>query len=306
MPVLDNVQFISKRSLETSASTLTETINTSDPIHQINLSMTALQDGTTQPSISDLLTQLGSTINVKVDGSSIYSTSPTDLYYLNGLAYDRRLPSRYAGTGSGADNQVNVIGLTIPFTREYYPYSIDSNLALDTSDKTIELEVDYPADGNNTDTREITAVAMIEPDGDTQGWVERRTKTLSSPSTGWGNEVDLPTIGNQFLYDATFFQTTNITDGTTTDTTSIEQLRFLINERTDIINSINLEALQILNGMEGTSSGDQVVPDNYARWTADPTKTLENLIPLEEDVKIDINAGDTNEIRVIPGIIMRP
>lgn len=265
--------------------------------------MTALQNGATQPTVTDLLTQMGSKIEVKVDGSAVISLSPSDLYYLNAMMYRTGLPARFSG--AGADNQVHVIGLIIPFTRAYYPMDIDDTLGLITEGKTIEFSLEYPADANETDNREITCVATVMPGQDSQGWIERRTKTVASPSTGFGNEVDLPQSGNQHLYDLFFFQTTDITDGTTSDTTTVEQVRLLRNERIDILNDINLEALQILNQMAGTGNTDQIVSDAYGYISFDPTKSLQNIISLEEDVKIDVNAGDTNEFRVIPGIVFR-
>lgn len=296
----DIVRVLNRYSMGTSAATYTQRINVTSPISHVLVSMTAVQNGTTAEDTAGALAQLGSNVQIKVDGTAVYSASPLDTYNANFYWYGG-LPNTI-GIGTTTDNEVLTVGFAIPFGRVYSGFAGDEQLALDTAGVSVEFEITYPADAGQIDGRLLSVAVVTHPGLQTRGHIERQVRTISSPATGWDNIVDLPYGQDIFLYDSVFFQTTELDAGTTTDTTTIEQLKLELSAKTRKVNELNGEFFALFN-FDGSDSNADIVDDKYMYVNFDGRKDLRDVIRLDQPARWNIEAGDTNAIRVIPGIL---
>ncbi|UTU47205.1 Double jelly roll major capsid protein [Huginn virus] len=301
MPV--NVKnIVYERSYGSTATTLTEYIELGEPILQLNVTMHFLQNGSTLPTIANVLTQMATQIRVKQDGVPVFAASPADLRALDILSY-QLCGLGHISNGTGADNAVMFITLAIPFSTHIYPFGLDPKVALPVPKVNTVLELDVPADASTLDTRRLTVSAITLPGASPIAYIERVVKNVTPSGTGWGTYVSLPYGSPYSLYDVLFWQTTNLGDGTTSDVTTIEQVALELNEVPQYLHQNGIESLQFGLGNFSASASSPAVQDEYAYFTFAPNRKIEDAIPLDRPARIAINAGDTNAIRVIPGLV---
>jgi len=293
---------LNEKSYGSGATTITEPIEIGEPIVQLNLTMKFLQNGATLPTIDNVLTQFATTIRVKQDGIPVFNMSAKDLWALDILAYNLN-GLGHISDGTGADNQVMFATLVIPFGPVAYPYDIVPDICLPVPRINTTVELDVPADGNNLDNRKLSITAITLPEAAPRAYIERVTKSVTPSGTGWGTYVSLPYGAPYKLFDIFAWQTTNLSDGTTSDVTTIEQIALEKNEKPYRINQINIETLQYNLGNLSGSASSPLIGDEYLYFPLCPNGKIEHAIPLDGPSRIAIYAGDTNALRMVPGLL---
>jgi hypothetical protein len=291
-----------EHTLGATAGTLQIPFEVDTPIHGILMTLKFLQAGAGLPSISDLVTQWGSAVKIKSGGAEIYSTSIADLHHLLGLATPNRV-AVHESDGTGADNHVMNASFPIPLAPFNWGLPLHPDFGLKPKDKSVVLELSYPADANDMDNRalSISAISLV---GKTPTRVmERLTRNLTPSATGWDNYIKLPSGNNISLYDLAFFQTTALSAGTTTDATSLEQISLELASDETSIKKVNARALHWNLGNLSLTATSPEESGNYVYMPTSPLGSFEWAIPLPKDARLNINAGVADAIRFYGGIV---
>lgn len=301
----ETIQFQTRKAYGATANSIIKKIDVKDPISHIILSMTASKSAGTTSTVAEVLAQMATKIEVKVDGRGVYVASAADTYHGDYFWYKQNMPSMI-NNDSTTDNQIVTAGIIIPFGRVWPGawLTADPLLALETVGRSIETEVTFPADAGELDTRLLTQTAIIHPGMNSRGFIERQVRTLTPPATGFDKIVDLPHGPGVSLYDLEGFQTTALNAGSTSDVTGIEQIKLEQGARETSINTFNWEQASILNGQVGDTD---MIDDKYGYITWDGRLDLKDVKRLDIPSRFNVNAGDTNLFRLLPGILrMKP
>jgi len=255
-----------------------------DPILGLSIIQTG-QNVTDEATLAEMLAGFGS-IAVKRGGTEIVSWDADDLYYWLAV-HQRGLPLKLGGT---ADNHFRRLilwlpfGWTFPWLRQY-----DMDHALIRKTKAITLDIDAGSDtAAGMDNRSLDCCVLVAP-----GITEPRhfLGHILHSYTAAANEyeeIELGT-GDEYLTEIFAFQTTNIDDGVTSETTTIEEIRIMRNRREDIVRSIKAESF-LIDYIDG------IVGDEYI---------LAPIIPplvFDRPTSIEVLGGDAQPVRVYPGV----
>jgi len=271
------------------------------PVHGFRLTMQFLQDGATLPTIANVLTQMATDITVR-QGGMWFSMSATDLYHFlrqaSGFNY-----TVHQSDGTGADNHSMSISLDVPLAPLSGQFWLDEEYGLDPANGTIVVELTVPADANNLDTRKYTLTAFSLKGKNPTKCIQRVSRNLVPAGTGDGSYIDLPSGGDVMLYDIAFFHTTALTAGTTSDVTTIESLSLEINQTEAFVVDLFGLATQVTLGNLSLAATSPAEPATYIYQPLNPIGRTDWSIPLTQKARFNINAGDTNAIRCLSGII---
>jgi len=267
--------------------TFTDIDDIRDPILGISICQTG-QNVTDEATLSELLAGIGK-IYVKRGGSTIIQWDADDLYYYNSYRA-RGLGLKLGGT---ADNHYRRLFMWLPMG-ETFPQirKFDRDHALCRLTKSIAMEFEAGSDAAaGSDNRTLDVSCLVDVGAPAKDFFLghiQRDKTLAANEY---TDIDLG-VSDEQLFDIFAFQTTNIDDGVTSETTTIEEIRILRNKKEEIIRSIKKEMF-----MPWMIDGD--LSDAYV---------LVDLVPpllLDVPTSISILSGDAQPVRVYPGILYR-
>lgn len=284
------------------AGTIQQALTGKDPVHGLILNMDALQDGAVVMDISDVVTQVASAITVKAGGAEVFSLSGADLHHLLGMA----MPSSYnvlQHDGTGGDGDGISCSLPIPLGPFSHGNAFHPEFGLDPKKEDIVVQVDFPADANEIDTR-LFNLEVISLLGKTPNkYIERVTRNKTFNAVGWGQYEDLPDGPNVSLYDLYFYQTSAFTDATASIASGIERLSLQVNKTEVGIKKLHTRSLQYLIGNLSLTLGAIEHPAQYIYGALNPLGEYEYSIPLNDDARFEFEAGVAEAIRTLCGII---
>ena len=300
MVVTFNVLF-NEKTLGATADTLSEEWVDKSPINAILLQMKFAQNGATLPTKANVLTQFGSEIRVTYGGKTIFKMSPTDLFELMQRLSKKNLVL-HISDGTGADNHIMTAQLIIPFGKHIDFDRLNGKYGLDPTKKTVAIEIDYPADGNNIDGRKLT-IAGIEVVGSSPNkYIQRNSVTKTPNSTTETAYHDLPNGSNIVLQDLFIYQTTSLGDGTTSDIETIEKIWLEQNTEAVLGDLLNAEFFRHMEpNLSATATAPAFNSDYIYRNFASYENDYEGF-KLDKSTRIAFQFGDTNDIRIIAGI----
>lgn len=262
-------------------------------IHGIVLNMTSKENTVTNPTLANMMTQMATNIQILLGGDVVFDMSATDLQRLIDQLGIRLNYVR----GGGTDTRIQRTMMFVPLgrintrrTRDVYERILDPQLGIRTS-KDVYLKLIVPADANNINNRLLNATALLST-LPTQGYISRLTSTVTPRATGWaadGSKFALP--AGTSLYDFLFFQTTNIADGVTADTVTLEQLELEIDSFKLIEGRPQSELFQTEMEQENASN------EEYLYKQYDPP------VPIQKSGALTWNGGDTQILRLIIGYV---
>jgi hypothetical protein len=296
------VNSLNDETFGATAGTIQHGFKTEKPIHGILATMHFLQDGATLPTISHMVTQFGSELSVKAGGKNVFSLSVADLHHLLGHAMPNRI-AVHQSDGTGADNHVMSVSFPIPLGPFAWGFPIHPDFGVDPSLDTVSVKLDYPADANNIDGRELYLDYITLEGKKPKYFVERITRNYTAGATGWGHYVDLPYGRDVRLLDHYFWMTSSLAAGTTTDATSIEQLSLELNQTEKYLIKVNTDSLQF---NAGNLSLTATSPEESLYYLYAPTSKLgeiDGAIPLIEQARYHYYAGVADAIRCNSGVI---
>lgn len=238
-----------------------------------------------------------SRVEVLHRGAAIFSLSGADLFALNAVMFGK-MPVLINQVAT--DNAHRAITLVIPFGRK----QLDPNECFPATQKgELQLQITLSSTETACDNvrYQIEAVEMFgaKPKG-----YMKVTSLSRTPSATGDLDVDLP-IANDML-GLLLFGTTIVSG--TTDTNTIEQVKFLVDNRERNVSLANWEALHgdMLSRAghqeqyDGSADNDDIA--NYAIMDFDPNGDGQFAVPTKgaASVKLRVTAGDTNVLRVLP------
>ena len=250
---------------------------------------------TDEASLSEILARLEK-IEVLYHGSSVISLSGADLFALNVIMLGKEpiLANQVAD-----DNATRYLSLIIPFGRKLFN---PAECLPETSKGELKLRVTFSSTETAIDGL-ILQVETVELIGATPEKFLKATTITKTPETG-DNDIDLP-IGNK-LAGVLLFGTTIVAGTSWTNT--IEKVKFLVDNIEYDYSEANWESLHgdlmtkigQKENYDGSADNDDVA--HYALLDFSPNDGDDFLVDTsgKSRVHLRINAGDTNEIRVIP------
>ena len=282
------LEFIQLSQVDLGAVAATKTFDdlddVRDPMLGLAISLTGLNKGTN----TDALTLAGiDDISLKMGGSAAITWKFSDLFYYNAIPR-RSLPSII---GSDTDNDYKRVTAFLPFgLSNPWDSWYDRTHGLVRGSKSISLDVTISADPatNGLDSRKCDIMAVIDP---TMGKPESFLGHIKRSYTAVASEekdIDLGE-GPEKLADFFAFQTTNMDDGVTATTTTIEEIRILRNKKEDVVRAIKSEMFSALTGTDDMT-------DEYIYFNLDPALTF------DKPTSLALLGGDAQPVRIYPGI----
>lgn len=298
-----------------------DSIDTKDlpvnPISFLLLTLKFLNNGTnTKATLANILATLDK-VSVIFKGNNVISLSGEDLFAYAYLLW-RQICHQVNETN--LDNAVRSFTIPIPFGKRPY----DPNFAFPaTSRGNLIIELDWASSYSNLDglAYEIEAVELPEA---TPARFLRCTTLTHTPSATGDVDLSLP-IGNPLLM--LILYGTTIPTGTTT-TRTINSAEILVDNQQRYVTGVNFEGLHNAMGLRakppifyddhihlentagtytqnadtaGAERDDDILAQ-YGLIDFDPTDDLTYALDTAglADLKARINAGDTNELRILP------
>jgi len=255
-----------------------------DPILGLSIVQTG-QNVTDEATLAEILAGFGS-IDVKRGGSSIVSWDADDLYYWL-AAHQRGLPIKLGGT---ADNHFRRMCLWLPFGWTFpWLRQFDTDHGLVRGERAISVDIDAGSDSaSGMDNRTLDVAALIARGmSEPSHFLGHILHSYTAAANEW-EEIRLG-MGDEYLCEIFLFQTTNIDDGVTSETTTVEDIRITRNEREDIIRRIKAEMF-LVDYIDG------VVGDEYI------LAPLPEPLPLDVVTKVELYGGDAQAVRAYPGL----
>lgn len=235
----------------TTASEFTETIPKGVTAHALMIVMQFLQNGANIPTLSDVLTQLGSEIELAVGNKVMMKLSPTDLheYLTRQMGIHSIVP---INDGTGADNQIMELRFPVPLApiikdskRLMHPeYGLDGS-------KDVAFKLTYPADGNKIDNRKFTLYAISIDGATPRKIVEIEENTVTFTGTGTGQRLTLSQRTEKKLREIMFKQTSYLGEGLTADAMTIEEIAY--QEANEDVLFFDIPIRHLPELLEGTS-----------------------------------------------------
>jgi len=297
-------EIIHEEAYGATASFFSEEVKHSDPINVVLLTMKFLQDGATLPTIANVLTQFGSNIKIKIGGRTAFDMSPTDLYKL--MQFLNRAPILcHVSDGTGTDDHVMSATLIVPLGLEVDLQKINGDYGIDPSKAKVVVEVDFPADANNIDTRKLSIVTVGVVGKKPVKYVRRTTTNFTPNAANDSQFVDLPYGSGEILVDVFAYQTTSLGDGTTSDIKTIEKIAVQLNTNDIYLADIDSEAFEFyLRNMSALATSPEISSD-YLYIPLGDGNDKYNGIKLDQQARFRITAGDTNATRLMHGIVVK-
>ena len=271
-----------------------------NPLSHIDLIIKCL-NVTVEATLANVLSMIPK-IEVLYKGQGIVSMSAADLFALNCLQYFKApvLTNRVA-----TDNAVRSLGLRIPMGR--WPFNPNECFpAARKGEFQLQLTVDIAvvnADGL------ILQVETVELIGAEPSQYQHISTMARTPSATGQLDIDLP-IGN-LLAGVLMFSTTVPTG--IVWTTTIDQARLLVDNMEAQYAKANWESMHsdLIDriGYEGdySAAGGNDLIYQYALMDLDPSLDLAYAVETagRSSVKVRIEAGDTQPVRLLPVEIVR-
>ena len=256
----------------------------------IRLTLQCLQDGATQPTTSDFLAQLGTTIEIAIGNKVIQSFTPAEYYeYIL-----RKLDITGIGfitDGTGADNHFAQFMLPIflcPQDKEAIDF-MNPDYGFDGS-KEVNITITYPADANEIDTRLLTLDSISIPKSTPSKVMEFEEITKTFGSTGKDQELGLSQNTLKKLYEIFIKETSYMSEGATTDQSTIREIAYQESNEDVHFHDMRLDHLTdfiYLSGAETT--GDILVDDQYKILPFHHQNSAENSLPLAGTSRLVVN-----------------
>lgn len=288
-----------------------------NPISHLDILLTGPLNGVIPLPLATNIANYLQSIRVIWKGAAAFDLRGGDALAVGNFIHGK-LPMLVANTTTSSGRFI--LGIRVPFSR--HPYMLGEGLpSIKRGDLLLELNTGaLPA--NITSANVIVTQHEI-PDASPERWL--RSTTLQRTPTATGDlDIDLP-LGN-VMTGLTMFSTT-VPIGTVV-TTTIDQLRLLVNNQETFLSSGTWEDLQWAGGMsqqvpgffadhahdENTAvgygqnvvSGGIVAPssglNNYAYLDMDPDGLTTFSLDLAQPNQCvaRVTAGDTNLLRLIP------
>ena len=258
-----------------------------DPILRIVITQWGTGDGGDIPTLAETLAALG-TIQVKRAGSPIVIWDAEDLYdYLMAKFITKPKFAGAAGTS-------NLIRLTI-----WLDFALNKLREYDflhglthTAEQSLTLEIVSGGDtagGRLASSGAIDAVAVVGKGmGPPAFYLGHRLRSYTAAANE-DEEVSLP-LGAGGIEDFLAFITTDVDDGVTAETTTIENVRILINEEEDVVRRVPWELWL----------ADEDLTEDYYRYFP-----IHYLKTLDVKTKVVFLGGDANAARAYVGALYR-
>lgn len=216
-------------------------------------------------------------------GSAITTWNPADLYYFNAIKY-RGLPSKL---GSATDNDYRRIAVSIDLSPLNTKDFVDTDYGLDRKGKSCQIRVTSPADGA-MDSR-ING-CWVWTSGHKPDNYQGHRQYAYTATAGSDERIGLGKLANQFLKDIFGFITTNIDDGVTALTQTVESVKIHVNRKETVLHKIMIEAMTPF-----ITDGEPT--DEYFYFPLSPP--LETL----ETTDVVCEGGDANAVRIYNGVL---
>lgn len=251
---------------------------------------------TDEATLAEILARI-SKVEVTRYGQNILSMSGADLHKFNAVLFGKMPILR---NQVATDNATRALTFILPFGRKLY----DPTEGLPATNKgELKLQITLSSTETAIDgiIYQIEAAEMI---GASPTKYLKTTTISKTPTSGVDNDVDLP-LGNK-LAGLLLYSTTVPT--TTAWTTTIDKIKFLINNIEKMIVASNWESLHgellmrvgHLEQYDGSADTDDLV--NYAFVDFFPTGNDDYLVETNgvSDAVLRVTAGDGNAIRILP------
>ena len=256
-------------------------------------------------------------LNVLFKGNSVISLSGIDLFAYGYLTWRRWM---HQVNEIDLDDAVRSVTIPIPFSKKPYDPSVAFPA---TSRGNLIIEIDWAAAYTNLDALEFSIEAVELPEATPANFLRCTTVTRTPTALG-DNDIQLP-IGNPLLM--IILWGTTVPTGTTT-TRTINSAQLLVDNQQRYISQADYESLHNAMGLralppvwyddhvhasdmaaaytqyQDTNPAERAIDKlgHYALIDLDPTDDL--LYALDTaglaDLKLRIDAGATDEIRVLP------
>lgn len=310
------------RSISTPQETVTvDTVDTKDlpvnPISFLLLHLKFLNAGArTKATLANILATLDQ-VTVKFRGTSVIALSGEDLF-----AYGTLLWRRFMQQVNVVDLDNAVRSFTLPIPFGLRPFDPDFAFPA-TARGNLVIDLDWAASFTNLDGLSFAIEVVELPEATPSRWLRATTLSLTPGATG-DNDMALP-IGNPLLM-AILFGTT-IPTGTTT-TRTINAASLLADNQQIYVPRIEFESLHNAMGLRvpginpfddhhhlensggayaqyadtASAEQDDHILAQYGLIDFDPLDDGSYLLDTAglADLKLRIDAGDTNAVRVIP------
>jgi hypothetical protein len=295
-------------SVSITAGTVTQLDLPVQPISHLLITLDCL-NATNMASLANLAATI-SRLEVLFQNSPIISLSGADLLALSiAMLKGHTLQENFINT----DNAVRSATLIVPFGRQLYNVQ---ECFPRTTRGDFRLRIDWAASFTNLDTLTLS-VTSVELPGATPDRFLRATTLSATPSATGDFDIDIP-LGNTLL--ALLLWGTTIPTGTTA-TKTIQEVTLLVNDKSEYYHTVPVEPLHAAMGFRagddhrydahfhaesGTDTAaaewDDGELSNYTMLDLDPTGDGQFALETAQlsDLKLRIDAGDTNPVRVIP------
>ena len=272
----------------------------------ILLHMKALQDGATITTIADQLNQLADQITISIGNKTIQQFDPVELYeyYVRKLKVDG---IAFVGDGTGADNH---------FTDFIFPVFLcpqDKN-AVDfmnpdygfDGSKEVSIDIEYPADANEIDTRLMSAFAVSIPNSNPTKILEFISTTTTFSAVGEDQALALSQDSNKKLYEVFIKQTSFLAEGDTVDTRTLESLDYREGNESVHLHDMRLEILaRFLDVSNSFATGAMRFDDQYPIIPFHHGDNAETSLPLKSNSGLLVKVGVAEavimtQLRIVP------
>jgi hypothetical protein len=288
------------RTIIMNARTFTTGVQESEnlpvnPISHLVMTMRFL-NVTDEATLAEVLTALDN-IEVLWNGQAIFQMNGTDTFRLN-MALFGQTP--FLSNQVATDNAARWISLILPFSNKLY----DPEQGLPATKKgTLQARLTRSASDAAIDGQTIILEAIEMMDAQPKKTLKCTTLTRTPTATG-DLDVDIPREGE--LAGLLVFGTTVPTS--TAFTKTINDMRLLVNNNEEYVTQGIWEGLRGEHswrmGQEKGAVTADTAPndDNHVFIDLDPRHDDSYLLNTEplNDLKLRVNAGDTNALRVIP------
>lgn len=297
-------EIIFEEAYGATASFFSEKLEIDIAVNAIALTMKFNQAGAVLCTLAEVLTQMATTISVKVKGKEIFNMSATDLFKLN--QFLAKSPTCLVmSDGTGADNHIMSATLIIPLGLEIELNELNGDYGLDPRKQTVIVGVDFPADGNKVDVRKLTISAIGVHGASPTKLVKRSTTNKTPTAANDAQIIDLPYGDGEVLADIFVFQTTGLSAGTTTDTKTLEKIAVQLSTTDVYLVDVNSELFDYFNRNLSQTATSPTIPDTYLYMPLGHGKDKYDGIPLDKAARIRFEAGDTNALRFMHGVIIK-